>query len=161
VHLAACTPLPERAFKEHAMRYAATILALLALSGCARDEPSRPRTERATLDDSIRPPELPVPPAPGSDRGVLWGFVIDATGGCIDSATVRVVRGQALGQTREQETPCDRWSYGGGFIFQELVGGDSLTLRASAPGYHDREQSFAAFSASYFTTIAIELAPKR
>ena len=146
------------------MKRAATIIAVLALCGCAGDEPRDPgsaTSRTAVITGPNGPPGFPNPPPPGTGGpGVLWGFVVDASGGCIQGATVRVVRGQALGEHRSQVGSCDAWAYGGGFKFEGLSAGDSLTLLASAPGHHDREQSFAAFSILHFTTVSISLTSK-
>jgi uncharacterized protein (DUF39 family) len=55
---------------------------------------------------------------------------------------VEVVRGQAQSQQIRQETPCDAWGYGGGFVFKELSPGVEMTLRASAPGWSTEEKTF-------------------
>ena len=62
-------------------------------------------------------------------------MVVDESGGCIAGATVRVVRGQALGREVAQVTPCDAWGYGNGFYFDGLSPDVEMTLRVSAPGY--------------------------
>jgi len=61
--------------------------------------------------------------------------VIDGSGVCIEGATVRVVLGQAAGQSSAQITPCDVWGYSGGFAFANLTPGVEMTLQASARGY--------------------------
>jgi hypothetical protein len=49
-------------------------------------------------------------PAPRRNSSAsLWGMVIDSTGVCVVGATVEVVRGQGLGQSLTQTTPCDAW----------------------------------------------------
>jgi hypothetical protein len=67
--------------------------------------------------------------------------VVAQSGVCIYGATVEVVRGQAAGQKMTQETPCDAWGYGGGFVFKGLRPGVPMTIRASAPGYVDLEKT--------------------
>jgi len=64
-----------------------------------------------------------------------------------------VVDGQAKGQQRIQETPCDAWSYGGGFEFKNLIPGVALTIRASAPGWQTAEKTFVPLQ----TTVTIAL----
>jgi uncharacterized protein (DUF39 family) len=56
-----------------------------------------------------------------------------------------------------QETPCDVWGYGGGFVFKELSPGVEMTLRASAPGWSTQEKTFVPHSESQmavFLTLA-------
>ena len=50
-------------------------------------------------------------------------MVIDSTGVCVVGATVEVVRGQGLGQSLTQTTPCDAWGYDGGFMFRDSGSG--------------------------------------
>jgi hypothetical protein len=67
-------------------------------------------------------------------------MVLAAEGACIDWATVRVVGGQAIGESRTQDDfGCNAWSYNGGVWFRGLTQGAPMTLRASAAGYADRE----------------------
>jgi hypothetical protein len=68
-------------------------------------------------------------------------MVVDESGVCIVDATVRVVRGQDLGQEITQTTPCDAWAYYGGVVFDDLAPGQEMTLRASAPGYAAQEKT--------------------
>ena len=84
-------------------------------------------------------PNPPSPPPPGGPPAWLWGMVIGQSGVCIEGATVSVVRGQALGKSARQETPCDVWAYAGGFEFRNLTPGVEMTLRAEAPGYATKE----------------------
>ena len=84
--------------------------------------------------DTPELPTAPLPPGPGP-LTQIWGKVVDASGLCIDSASVRVVEGQALDRSARQETPCDLWEPGGGFFLTDLVAGVPLTIRATAPGY--------------------------
>ena len=69
---------------------------------------------------------------------------------------VEVVRGQAQGQRIMQETPCDAWSYGGGFTFTGLSPGVEMTLRASAPGWSTEEKTFVPHLGVQ-TTVQISL----
>jgi hypothetical protein len=64
----------------------------------------------------------------------LWVKVVDESGVCIDGATIQVVRGQRLGPSITQETPCNAWSVEGGVFFRDLTPGVEMTLRASASG---------------------------
>jgi hypothetical protein len=61
-------------------------------------------------------------------------MVVGQSGVCI-AATVQVVAGQAVGQSRVQTTECDAWTYDGGVVFEGLTPSVPMTLQASAPGY--------------------------
>ena len=67
--------------------------------------------------------------------------MVDPSGVCIDGATVQVVRGQRVGQSVAQTTPCDAWSYGNGFALDDLMPGIEMTLRASARGWSTCEKT--------------------
>lgn len=114
------------------MRTALTILSALTLAGCSGEDPYRLPTY----------PELPADPPPGQQAPLvsLWGMVVNEYGGCIE-ATVTVVRGQSLGQTIIQKTPCDMWGYDNGFVFKNLTSGVEMTLRSSATGYAPVEKT--------------------
>lgn len=76
----------------------------------------------------------------GVDHGKAgWVMVIEETGACIVPATIEVVGGQSLGQTRIQADPCSAWDYGGGVMFEDLRSGEEMILRASAPGYSPQD----------------------
>ncbi len=79
------------------------------------------------------------PPGPAPSLTFLWGMVVDGSGACIVDATVTVVRGQRLGQSIQQTTPCNAWGYDGGFFFEGLTPGIEMTLRVAAPGYVQEE----------------------
>ena len=112
---------------EDAVKYPVMILAVLAVYGCSDD-----RVEHVTTAPSLS----------GSTALVsLWGMVIDFSGGCIEGGTVRVVAGQSVGEVITQDANCDAWAYGGGFVFKNLSPGAAMTIRASAPGYRDVEQT--------------------
>jgi hypothetical protein len=64
------------------MKIALTILTILTLAGCSRDNA----------------PGSPTPPATTRNSLTFSAMVVDESGACIVGATVRVVRGQALGQ---------------------------------------------------------------
>jgi len=68
-------------------------------------------------------------------------MIVKESGECIEGATVRVVRGQRTGESRTQTTPCATWDIEGGFEFRGLTPGVEITLRASATGYADEEQT--------------------
>ncbi len=85
-------------------------------------------------------------------------MVVDETGVCIAGATVQVVRGERLGATLTQTTPCDAWAYDGGFVLTDLTTGVEVTLRASAPGYAEQEKTFIPTSGPQ---MAVFLTPLR
>jgi hypothetical protein len=85
-------------------------------------------------------------------------MVVDESGVCIVGATVQVVRGQGVGQSVKQTTPCDAWAYDGGFVFRDLTPGVEMTLRASASGYAEQEKIVAPSSGPQ---MAVLFAPSR
>jgi hypothetical protein len=68
-------------------------------------------------------------------------MVLEENGLCIVGATVEVVRGQSLGPSITQTTPCDAWGYYGGVVFNDLTPGVEMTIRASAIGYAAQERT--------------------
>ena len=81
----------------------------------------------------------PAPPGP-APRTVKFGFVFRDGEVCIDSATVRVVRGQWLDRIATQQLPCDRYGGIGGWVLDQLTpDGLPMTIRASAPGFESRD----------------------
>jgi hypothetical protein len=110
------------------MKFALTILAIFTLLGCSQE-------------NSQRSPTAPGPSVPTASLAWLWGMVVDEAGVCIVGATVQVVRGQNLGQSITQTTPCDAWAYYGGVDFRDLTPGEEMTLRASASGYAAQERT--------------------
>jgi len=83
------------------MKFALTIFATLTLLGCSQENAQR-------LPTAPSPPVPTASPAPAaSPLTFLWGMVVDEAGVCIVGATVQVVRGQSLGQSITQTTPCD------------------------------------------------------
>ena len=110
------------------MKLALGIVATLAVWGCSQGDASR----------SPMAPDLTTI-APSTS---LFVMVVDAhTSSCIVGATVQVVRGQRLGESLTQTTPCGAWDYGGEIQFKDLTPGVEMTLRASAPGYTSHELS--------------------
>jgi hypothetical protein len=77
------------------------------------------------------------------------GFVVNENGVCIENATVHVVSGRRRGESQLQETPCNAWGYGGGFLFKNLIPGVPMTLRASAPGWTTQEETFMPSTGAY------------
>lgn len=89
-------------------------------------------------------PNTPIPTAPVTLLTSVSGYVIDESAACIAGATLTVVRGQALGRSVQQRTPCNAWSYDGGFILKDLTPGVALTVRVSAAGYAAQESTLVA-----------------
>ena len=104
------------------MRLTGTLLTTLAVLGCSGD--GRPPTA----------PTVPNPVVPAAS-GSVWAMVVADSGICIHDATVQVVAGQGVGQSRTQTEPCDAWGYGGGVTFDALIPDVAMTVHASAPGY--------------------------
>jgi hypothetical protein len=118
--------------RELAMKFAVTLLLTLTLFGCSK--------EIAQQLPTAPGPPVPTAPTAGSSAS-LWGMVVNGSGVCIVGATVEVVRGQGLGQSITQATPCDAWAYDGGVVFRDLTPGVEMTLRASASGYAAQEKT--------------------
>ena len=132
------------------MRFALTILATLSLLGCSQENTQRLPTAPSLLVTTAAPT--------AGSLTALWGMVVDETGVCIVDATVQVVRGQGVGQSITQTTPCDAWAYDGGVVFRDLTPGVEMTLRASASGYAAQERTVAP---SLGPQMAVLLAPSR
>src|SRR5688572_17088320 len=108
------------------MRFALWTVVTLTVIGCSRESaqylPAAPG---------------PVPPAPSSPSPTstprltsLAVVVIEERGGggCIQGATVEVVRGQALGQSVRQATLCSVWDPDPFAYFPGLTEGVEMTL---------------------------------
>jgi Carboxypeptidase regulatory-like domain len=130
------------------MKFAVMVVGSLTLLGCSQSSPTGP--------DQPVPTASPAP-TPSSSTW-LWGMVIDETGACIVGATVEVVRGQSLGQSITQTTPCGAWDYDGGVVFRDLTPGVEMTLRASASGYAAQEKTVIP---SLGPKMAVLFAPSR
>ena len=134
------------------MKLAPVVFVTLILLGCSQES-----TQSLPTPPSSSVPNVSPAPTPGSLTS-LWGMVIDETGVCIVGATVQVVRGQGLGQSMTQITPCDAWSYDGGVMFRDLTPGVEMTLRASASGYAAQEKTVVP---SLGGQVAVLFAPSR
>ena len=125
------------------MKRVASLLAiLLATSGC---------------HDVM--PKITAPPSTGTAKAFLWALVIDPDGKCIVGATLTVVRGQDSGTVVTPDPNCDVWSYSGGYTFENLVPLAPMTVRASAAGYTDDEQTIIP-EAHPQTARLFELSPR-
>ena len=117
---------------------AGTSLALLVIAlACAAEL-------NATLVPRHVPTHASPPSSSQSGSAFVWAMVVDQSGICIAGATIYVVSGPAAGQTFVQDPECDAWSYSGGVFFGNLSAGDTMTLRASAPGYGSMEKTAIA-----------------
>ena len=135
------------------MKFGVTILTIVvALAGCSRESvPSIPTAPAP-------PGAAPGPPAPPSGSALLWVMVISETGGCLEGATIQVVRAEGAGEPIPQKTPCGAWDDDGGLLLTDLTRGVTLTLRGAAPGYAAREMSFLPFpTPGSYRAVFIEL----
>ena len=112
--------------REGHMKFALTAFSAFSLLACSPD------AERVPLA-----PE----PNPTAQLLSIFGYVVEESGICILDATATIVRGQGLGRSVKQVTPCDAWSYGSGFVFDSLIPGVELTVRVSAEGYVAEERA--------------------
>ena len=126
------------------MRFAIAALGVLLFVGCAKSP---------TMPDSSFTSKA------NSRTTQLWGMVIAEDGGglCIPGATITVIAGPGTGQSQVQETPCNVWGYGGGFVFKDLTPNASMMLRASAPGYVTKEVGASSPSSGPITVFEIVL----
>ena len=98
----------------------------------------------------------PAPPAPPAGSALLWVMVVDASGGCIEGATIQIVRAEGVGDPIPQSTPCSVWDVDGGLLLTHLPD-EELTLRGAAPGYAPREMRFLPFAGPELRAVFIEL----
>ena len=79
------------------------------------------------------------PTAPDTLTGnaSLSAIVIDSSGLCIVGAVVEVVQGQGR-NTHRQDPTCDVWRWPSNVVFDKLLPGAEMLLRASAPGYRSQ-----------------------
>jgi len=128
------------------MKFGVTLLVIVALAGCSRESVSRIPTAASPVA-APAPPDAPsASPAPATGSALLWVMVIEKSGGCIEGATIQIVRAEGAGQAIPQSTPCGAWDYDGGLLLTDLTPGVELTLRGAASGYAPREMSFLPFS---------------
>jgi hypothetical protein len=133
------------------MKSVRRIVLVLAAFACSQDSAWRLPVAPA--------PQVPVPPnQPSASLGTVWMLVLGESGVCVDSATATVLRGQGVGQSVRQVTPCGAWDYGGGILFRDLRPGVTMTLRVSAPGYVAQEVTVLPLSGTY---TAWEIYPTR
>ena len=118
------------------MRFAPIFLVTLSLFGCSGE---RPGPLFPTPAPSVPAPPTPVPP-PRTD-GRVGVVVIQDTGGCVSRATVEIVRGYGVGRSLMQADGCSWWDPDYGAVFYNLVAGEEVALRASAPGYTAAEKT--------------------
>ena len=120
------------------MKYALAFLVSVSLAACAdgvaTSLPTAPTPSPRTF--------LPPASEPGHLTRVETVVVGSNTNGiCIEGATLEVVGGQRVGDRVEQVTPCNGWDFGNGAILRDVVSGDEMTIRASAPGYAGAEMT--------------------
>ena len=140
------------------MKSARGLLVLLAAFACSPDEALLPAAPDPPLPAG--PPSSPPvqPTQPSGALAWLWVLVIEDSGVCIDRAKATVVRGQGVGKSVEQVTPCGAWDSDGGIVFRDLTPGVALTLRVSAPGYVVQERTVVPLSGPQ---TALEILPPR
>src|SRR6476469_10001407 len=85
-----------------AMKFGVAILVIVALAGCSRESVPRIPTAPAS---PVADPARPAPPGPPAGSALLWVMVIGAGGGCIDGATIQIVRAEGEGEPIPQRTP--------------------------------------------------------
>jgi hypothetical protein len=84
--------------------------------------------------------------------------VITETGGCIEGATVQIVRAEGAGEPVRQSGPCDAWNPDGGVLLTDLTPGVEVTLRGAASGYAPVEMNFLPFPVpGRYQAVSIEL----
>ena len=112
------------------MRFTLPILMTLALLGCSSG---------AGVPTAPSPSSNPPAPTQGATAFFLAIVIAENGGGaCIVGATVEIVAGQAVGESRTI-SDCDYWDPELGAYFQGLTPGVEMTVRASAAGYRPQE----------------------
>lgn len=89
--------------------------------------------------------------------GHIWGKVLGAAG-CIRGAMVEIVAGPGLGRTSSQTDTCDPWDEGG-FFFDDLPWGTTVTLRATAPGYQPKDSVVVVPAGGEAVDFVLQSAP--
>jgi hypothetical protein len=101
--------------------------------------------------------------APGMEfcagSGFIWVLVVAQSGACIPGGTVYVVSGPAAGRTFVQDSDCTAWAYSGGVMFKGLPVGETMTLRASAPGYSSLTKTAVAVSSGQAVEFVLDPIP--
>lgn len=144
------------------MKYALVILVLLSLFACSEKTAQRAPTAPDPPVPTAPDPSVPIAPLPPTQPPrltSLWVVVIEegARGAsCVPGATVEIVRGEGLGQSLKQTTPCSYWDPDYDLVFTGLTLGAELTLRASASGYAAKEVTMVPRGPQ--RAVAIELA---
>jgi len=129
-----------------ALKVALTVTALVMALGCEASHLPNPTAPDPGFDPRFPDsPNVFQPPSTASNA-FLWVMVVTHGGVCIAGASVEVVRGQRVGPSVVQDTPCDAWSYDGGVMFRDLAPGVEMTLRATAPGYVTKEKTVSPTS---------------
>lgn len=134
---------------------ACVVLATIAF-GCA--EPSEAPRPFPSSGDST---------ATGSGSGMeffagsafIWVLIVAQSGACIPGGTVYVVSGPAAGRTFVQDSDCSAWGYSGGVMFKGLPVGETMTLRASAPGYSSLTKTAVAVSSGQAVEFVLDPIP--
>jgi hypothetical protein len=78
------------------------------------------------------------------------------SGVCLLDATIQTVDQSGEAGEKIRQEPCAVWDYSGGVELKALTPGVAIKLRASAPGYVTRDQSFLP-SVGSFSAVFIEL----
>jgi hypothetical protein len=103
-------------------------------------------------------PEPPAHPSPVQTSASIWGYVVDGSGICLSGVNIEIVSGPGTGRKVAQTVPCNAWDYGNGFAFDGLPTGSAVTLRATKPGYVQRDVEVVTRTAGYADVF--ELLPK-
>ena len=124
----------------------------LSLFGCSGEQPG----PLPTPAPSVAAPSVPFPP-PRTDGRIWVVVVIQRTGGCVPRATVEIVRGHGLGRSLMQSDSCSWWDPDYEAVFDNLIAGEEVTLRASAPGYTAVEKTVVPSATGPYRAEGFEL----
>ena len=138
------------------MKYALAFLVSVSLAACA-DGVATSLPTAPTPSPTTFPPPASQPGHLTRVEAVVVGS--NTNGKCIEGATLEVVSGQRVGDRVEQVTPCNGWDFGNGAIIRDVVSGDEMTIRASAPGYADAEMTIIP-SYPFIPFIVYRLSPR-
>jgi hypothetical protein len=138
------------------MRFVLIALVTLFLFGCSEHQPG---PFPSPSPSPIPAPPTPPPAPPPVTNGRILVVVLDRQGfgACAPRVTVEIVRGYGTGRSVGQSDHCSWWDPDFRTYFDNLIAGEEITLRASAPGFMSVEKAVLPSSANPVPVADIEL----